>query len=90
MFGYRIGFLVLFSIFIICFLDQFGYKTEFINFLGATSCETTSPVLLMMNSLFFKLAFLYAGLRLTQLRTLFEHKLFTITPDCECPKSSNL
>ena len=39
-------------------LVQFGYNIEFINFFGADKDETTSPELLIIYSLSFKLAFL--------------------------------
>jgi len=56
-------------------------NTKFIICFGATSFDTKSPVLLIIYSLFFKVAFLYAGLSDIQLLTLLEHRLFTITPD---------
>ena len=39
-------------------LFQFGYSIEFINFFGADKDETTSPELLIIYSLSFKLVFL--------------------------------
>jgi hypothetical protein len=64
-----IGLPVLFCIFIMTFFVHFGKRTKFKAFLGTVNLLTTSPVLLIIYSLFSKVAFLYAGLRDIQFLT---------------------